>query len=80
MKRIDSEKRQALIKEYKRSGLTQTEYCQRRGMAVQTFKGWLKAARKAGFVEIDAGVAPSSMTKLEVVFADGTVVKIGGAA
>ena len=80
MKRSDIGQRRQLVKEFKNSGMTQVDFCRRRGIVVQTFKGWLKAARKPGFVEVDAGVTQSSTTKLEVVFADGTVVKIGGAA
>ncbi len=78
--------REALVREYEQSGLTQKAFAQREGIKFPTFVSWLQELRrrearpKVNFAELTAPVktiAPAAA--LEVQLPDGTILRGGNA-
>jgi transposase-like protein len=78
--------REALVRAYQRSGLTQKAFAQREGIKFPTFVSWLQQLRrreaqpKVSFAELTAPamtIAPSAA--LEAQLPDGTLVRGGNA-
>jgi transposase-like protein len=78
--------REALVRTYEQSGLTQKAFARREGIKFATFVSWLQEVRrreaqpKVNFTEL---TAPAAMTApsaaLEVQLPDGTIVRGGKA-
>ncbi len=69
--------REALVRAYEESGLTQKAFAKREGVKYPTFVSWVQAGRRrrparAGFAEVTVPRAPAP---LEVQLADGTVIR-----
>ena len=75
--------RDALVRAYRESGLTQKAFAQREGIKYTTFVAWVQDAKRrtplsaGGFTEIT--LPGRTAAPLEVQFADGTVVRGGNA-
>lgn len=74
--------REALLRAYEQSGLTQKAFAQREGIKFPTFVSWLQGLRlrqppaKISFTELTAPPAPiRSSASLEVQLPDGTLVR-----
>ncbi len=74
--------REALVRAYRESGLTQKAFAEREGIKYPTFVSWIQASArrptqpKVGFAELTVARAPGL---LEVQLADGTVIRGGQA-
>lgn len=70
--------REALVRAYEESGLTQKAFAEREGVKYPTFVSWLQAGRRrgpapqVGFTEV---TVPRSPGPLEVQLPDGTVLR-----
>ena len=78
--------REALVRAYEQSGLTQKAFAQREGIKFPTFVSWLQELRrreeppKVSFAELTAPAATSAhATALEVRLPDGTTLRGGNA-
>jgi hypothetical protein len=81
---------QRLLADYEGSGLTQRAFCRREGVNYHTFVAWLGRCRRSGasvdqpigtqFHELTLSPGASCGSGLEVVLADGTVLRGGDAA
>ena len=78
--------REALVKAYEQSGLTQKAFAQREGIKFPTFVSWLQELRrgearpKVSFAELTApGVTIAPAAALEVQLPDGMIVRGGNA-
>lgn len=75
--------REALVKAYQSSGLTQRAFADREGIKYTTFVAWVQDAKRAapktsgGFTELTLPGRPAA--PLEVQLADGTLVRGGNA-
>jgi transposase-like protein len=73
-----TEEREALLKAYRESGLTQAAFARREGVMYVTFVSWVQAARrresqtKAGFAEVT--LPRLGAASLEVQLLDGTLI------
>jgi len=80
-----AERREALVAEYRQSGLTQAAFARREGVTYSTFAGWVQRSRRprgsrrapVRFAEVRL---PLPAAGLEVRLPDGTVVRGGEAA
>lgn len=74
-----AEEREALLKEYRESGLTQAAFARREGVKYVTFVNWVQAARrqecrrKPGFAELT--LPRTGACSLEVQLMDGTLIR-----
>jgi hypothetical protein len=71
------------IGEWQTSGLSVRAFCDRRGLTVASFYAWRRvlerrAAEKAAFVPVQvvADAVPAQASALEVVLADGRMVRV----
>lgn len=73
-----------LLAEYDRSGLTQEAFCKREGLRYGTFVAWVGRRKRdaAGvtpdgnkFLELSLPTSPSRGSQLEVILADGVVLR-----
>jgi transposase-like protein len=78
--------REALVRAYEQSGLTQKAFAKREGVKFPTFVSWLQEFRrreepaKVSFAELTApGVKIAPVAALEVQLPDGTIVRGGSA-
>jgi transposase-like protein len=78
--------REALVRAYEHSGLTQKAFAQREGIAFSTFVSWVQTAGrseqtpKVRFTELTAPLKmPPAPVALEVHLSDGTILR-GGTA
>ena len=73
------EERSAVVERYLRSGQKQRDFCESEGIAASTLQYWLKLSREDGakFREVAPPAGPTSST-IEVIFPDGTAVRIRG--
>ena len=73
--------REALVRAYPESGLTQKAFAKKEGVKYSTFVSWVQAQRrqrprpKLGFTELTLPRAVSGVAPLEVQLADGTVIR-----
>ena len=73
--------REALVRAYPESGLTQKAFAKKEGVKYSTFVSWVQAQRrqrprpKLGFTELTLARAESGVAPLEVQLADGTVIR-----
>ena len=84
MQTVSVEERMKLVNEYKSSGKSQSEFCRERGISAQTFSSWLHGKKKypikpksVSFVPVELKEAAEG-TRLEIVFRDGTTVRVSG--
>lgn len=79
-----AERRDELVREYQRSGLTQAEFARREGIKYATFAGWVLKATKQppapspiqfAQLRLPAPSASVETTELEVRLPDGTSVR-----
>ena len=78
------EQRQAVVNEYRQSGLTQKEFAAREGLKLSTFTSWMRKSVGAParptpavhFAQVNLPVRVS----LEVQLPDGTILRGGSAA
>lgn len=84
MPTVSAEKRIRLLNEYKRSGKSQSEFCRERGISPQTFSSWLHGKKKNAIKQKPVSFVPAEKkravegTRLEIIFGDGTTVRISG--
>ena len=86
-RRTPAERREALVAEYRESGLTQAAYARREGVRYSTFAGWVQRSRRprgprrapVRFAEVKWPV-PVAAAGLEVQLPDGLVLRGGSAA
>jgi transposase-like protein len=82
--------REALVRAYQQSGLTQKAFAQREGIKLATFVSWVQAVRRRGeaqpkvrFAELTSPSPSAAMTApaatLEVQLPDGTIIRGGNA-
>lgn len=78
--------REALVRAYQHSGLTQKAFAQREGIKFPTFVSWLQELRcreappKVSFAELTAlGATMAPAAALEVQLPDGTTLRGGNA-
>ena len=75
--------REALVRAYRESGLTQKAFSKREGVKYSTFVSWVQDAKRvapraaSGFTELTLPGRPAA--PLEVQLADGTLVRGGNA-
>lgn len=85
-RRLSQSEKQNHVTRYLESGLSQTDYCRREGLAIKNFHNWLKKARSAGingvdtkFVELkNLVIAPSagiSASSLELKLPNGAELR-----
>ena len=71
--------REALVREYPESGLTQKAFAKKEGGKYSTLVAWVQAQRrqrpKVGFTELTLPRAVSAVAPREVQWADGTVIR-----
>ncbi len=71
--------REALVKAYETSGLTQRAFAEREGVKYCTFTAWLgrhrQGKRKGAFAQLDLGPASRLAAGIEVVMPDGVLVR-----
>ena len=71
--------REALVRAYRESGLTQKAFAKKEGVKYPTFVSWVQEQRrrsakpKVGFTELT--VPRAAVTPLEVQLADGTIIR-----
>jgi len=73
--------REALVRAYTESGLTQKAFAKKEGIKYPTFVSWVqeqrrgKAKPKVGFAELTLPRAVAGAAPLEVQLADGTIIR-----
>ena len=72
----------AIMAEFDRSGLTQKEFCGRRGLSCKTFGAWRRrlglVGEPGGFVRIEPP-SPAGALQIELSLGGGVVLRIGRA-
>ena len=70
----------AIMAEFDRSGLTQKDFCGRKGVSCKTFRAWRRrlglGGGAGGFVRIEPP-APAGALQIELSLGDGVVLRIG---
>lgn len=83
---IPEDRRDALLREYDASGLTQAEFARRAGVKYPTFANWVQTRRAHGkrrlgggsavqFAEVSLPPAATATAALSVTLCDGMVVR-----
>jgi hypothetical protein len=75
--RVSDERREALLDEFERSGLSGVKFAQLAGVKYPTFALWVQKRRKARQAQPDEGAQP--VTFAEAIVDRGTGVMIGAA-
>jgi transposase-like protein len=76
-----ADEREALVRAYTESGLTQKAFAKKEGVKYPTFVSWVQAQRrrrptpKVGFAELTLPRAVAGAAPLEVQLADGTIIR-----
>lgn len=80
-KRYTSAERRSLVSRYQKSGLSQAAFCRKNNIAASTFTKWLgQCAKPKGaavkFVEFELPTPVETGASLEVVYPDGTLLRL----
>jgi transposase-like protein len=70
-----AEEKEAMVAQYRESGLTQKAFAQREGLKFSTFTSWVQGRRKAGRKVRFAELPTPAMAGLAVQLPDGTVIR-----
>ena len=72
----DPSERALTLERYRTSGVTQRDFCEREGISISALQSWLRtSSSSARFTEVPIA---KTRTTVELVFPDGTALRIRG--
>jgi transposase-like protein len=80
-KRYTPAERRSLVLRYRKSGLSQAAFCRKHNIVATTFTNWVRRCTKkkdmiAKFAEVELPAPIGSGASLEVVYPDGTLLRL----